>query len=121
MPCGGIHGSDLPALNGWQAMPDPYGSGQTVYLIPRIAPEFAVIHANEVSEEGDVRVYGTSHWDRILSRSATRVFVTAERIASSASFRAQPELTLIPHFLVEAVSIVPNGAWPGSCWPSLRG
>jgi glutaconate CoA-transferase subunit A len=120
MPCGGIHGSDLAALNGWQAMLDPYGSGQTVYLIPRITPEFAVIHVNEVSEEGDARVYGTSHWDRVLSRSAARVFVTAERIASSASFRAQPELTLVPHFLVEAVSIVPRGAWPGSCWPSYE-
>ncbi|AWN42807.1 CoA transferase subunit A [Methylobacterium durans] len=117
MPCGGIHGSDLPALNGWKTVEDPYGSGETVYVIPRITPDFAVIQANEVSEEGDVRVHGTSHWDRIMSRSAKRVLVVAERVASSASFRDQPELTLVPHFLVEAVSIVPNGAWPGSCWP----
>lgn len=117
MPCGGIHGSDLPALNGWKTVEDPYGSGETVYVIPRITPDFAVIHVNEVSEEGDVRVYGTSHWDRIMSRSAKRVLVVAERVASSASFREQPELTLVPHFLVEAVSIVPDGAWPGSCWP----
>ncbi|WP_336490794.1 CoA transferase subunit A [Methylobacterium nigriterrae] len=117
MPCGGIHGSDLPALNGWKTVEDPYGSGESVYVIPRIAPDFAVIQANEVSEEGDVRVYGTSHWDRIMSRSAKRVLIVAERVAPSASFRDQPELTLVPHFLVEAVSIVPNGAWPGSCWP----
>lgn len=117
MPCGGIHGSDLPALNGWKTVEDPYGSGETVYVIPRITPDFAVIHVNEVSEEGDVRVYGTSHWDRIMSRSAKRVLVVAERVASSASFRERPELTLVPHFLVEAVSIVPDGAWPGSCWP----
>jgi glutaconate CoA-transferase subunit A len=117
MPCGGIHGSDLAALNGWKAIEDPYGSGESVYLIPRITPDFAVIHANEVSEEGDVRVYGTSHWDRVMSRSANRVLIIAERIASSASFRDQPELTLVPHFLVEAVSIIPHGAWPGSCWP----
>jgi glutaconate CoA-transferase subunit A len=26
-------------------------------------------------------------------------------------------VTLVPHFLVEAFAIVPNGAWPGSCWP----
>jgi glutaconate CoA-transferase subunit A len=120
MPCGGIHGSDLPALNGWKTIDDPYGSGQSVYVIPRITPDFAVIHANEVSEEGDVRVYGTSHWDRIMSRSANRVLVIAERVASSASFRDQPELTLIPHFLVEAVSLVPYGAWPGSCWPDYE-
>ncbi len=117
MPCGGIHGSDLPALNGWKPIEDPYGTGESVYAIPKITPDFAVILANEVSEEGDVRVYGTSHWDRIMSRSAKRVLVVAEKVAPSASFREQPELTLIPHFLVEAISVVENGGWPGSCWP----
>ena len=45
MPCGGIHGSDLAALNGWKTIEDPYGSGEAVYAIPRIAPDFAVIQA----------------------------------------------------------------------------
>ena len=117
MPVGGVHGSDLPALNGWKMIDDPYGSNEPTYVIPRIDPDFAVIHASEVSPEGDVRVFGTSNWDRIMSRSARRVLIVAERVAPSESFSAQPEMTLIPHFLVEAVSIVPNGAWPGSCWP----
>lgn len=117
MPCGGIHGSDLPAINGWRQVEDPYGTGESVYAIPKITPDFAVILANEVSEEGDVRVYGTSHWDRIMSRSAKRVLIVAEKIAPSASFREQPELTLVPHFLVEAISVVENAGWPGSCWP----
>jgi glutaconate CoA-transferase subunit A len=116
-PCGGLHGSALPALNGWKALPDPYGSGETTYVIPRITPDFAVIHANEVSEDGDVRVFGTTNWDRIMTRAAKRVLVVAERIAPAQSFRDQPELTLVPHFMVEAFAIVPNGAWPGSCWP----
>lgn len=117
MPCGGLHGSALPELNGWVCCEDPYGSGEQVYLIPKITPDFAVIQANEVSEDGDVRVFGTSHWDRIMSRSAKRVLVVAEKVVPSQSFRDRPELTLIPHFLVDAISIVPNGAWPGSCWP----
>lgn len=117
MPVGGVHGSDLPALNGWKMVDDPYGSNEPTYVIPRIDPDFAVIHASEVSAEGDVRVFGTSNWDRIMSRSAKRVLIVAERVAPAESFTAQPEMTLIPHFLVEAVSIVPNGAWPGSCWP----
>lgn len=120
MPCGGLHGSALPALNGWALQNDPYGSGQQVYLIPKITPDFAVIHANEVSEQGDVRVYGTYHWDRIMSRSARRVLVVAERLVPSRSFQERPELTLVPHFLVEAISIVPHGAWPGSCWPEYE-
>ena len=68
-PVGGVHGSDLPALNRWASVPDPYGSGQEVWVIPAIRPDFAVIHVNEANEMGDARVYGTSHWDRILSRA----------------------------------------------------
>jgi len=116
-PCGGLHGSDLPQLNGWACLKDPYGSGQDVWVIPPISPDIAVIHANEVNELGDTRVYGTFNWDRIMSRSAKRVFVVAERLAPVESFRRQPELTLIPGFMVEAIAVVPNGAWPGSCWP----
>jgi glutaconate CoA-transferase subunit A len=116
-PCPGLHGSDLPKLNGWREINDPYGSGSSVYVIPSIRPDFAVIHASEVDEAGDVRVYGTFHWDRIMSRAAKRVLVTAERLASDESFVDQPELTLIPSFMVEAVSIVRNGAWPGSSYP----
>lgn len=116
-PCGGLHGSMLPELNGWVKLDDPYGNGEPTYVIPKITPDFAVIHANEVSEAGDVRVFGTSHWDRIMTRAAKRVLVVAERVAPAEVFSRQPELTLVPHFLVEAFAIVPNGAWPGSCWP----
>ncbi|MCY4120736.1 MAG: CoA transferase subunit A, partial [Acidobacteria bacterium] len=116
-PVGGVHGSDLPTLNRWASVADPYGSGQQVFVIPAIRPDIAVIHVNEANEQGDARVYGTSHWDRILSRAARRVFVVAEALAPVASFRKRPELTLIPGFMVQAVAVVPNGAWPGSCWP----
>lgn len=116
-PVGGVHGSDLPALNRWASIPDPYGSGKDVWVIPAIRPDIAVIHVNEADEQGDARVYGTSHWDRILSRAAKRVFVVAETLAPVETFRKRPELTLIPGFMVEALAVVPNGAWPGSCWP----
>lgn len=117
MPVGGVHGSALVELNGWKAIDDPYGQGGPTYVIPAITPDFAVIHANEVSPNGDVRVYGTSHWDRIMTRAADKVIVVAERLADEESFRTQPELTLVPHFMTAAYAVVPNGAWPGSCWP----
>ena len=116
-PVGGVHGSDLPTLNRWASVPDPYGSGEDVWVIPAIQPDIAVIHVNEANVLGDARVYGTFHWDRILSRAAKRVFLVAESLAPVESFRERPELTLIPGFLVEAVAVVPRGAWPGSCWP----
>jgi glutaconate CoA-transferase subunit A len=112
-PVGGVHGSDLARLNGWRTIRDPYGSGQDVYVIPAIAPDVAVIHAAEVDEDGNARVYGSPFWDHPLTRAARRVLVTAERLV----LRAQPELTLVPGFMVEAVAIVPRGAWPGSMHP----
>ena len=116
-PCGGLHGSDLPALNGWRLMEDPYGSGEPVWVIPSITPDIAVIQCNEVDEQGDVRVFGTSHWDRIMSRAARRVLVVAEKVVETAVFQRQPEMTLVPHFMVAGFAVVPHGAWPGSCAP----
>lgn len=115
-PCAGLHGSDLTRINNWACIEDPYGSGVSTWVIPAIAPDFAVIHANCVDRQGNVRIAGTYHWDRIISRAARNVLVVAEEISDD-DFSVQPELTVIPYFMVEAYAIVPNGAWPGSCWP----
>jgi glutaconate CoA-transferase subunit A len=45
------------------------------------------------------------------------VLIVAEHLVPTETFRAQPEMTIIPYFMVEAFSVVSNGAWPGSCWP----
>lgn len=119
-PCGGVHGSDIASLNDWKCLPDPYGKGDPVWVIPAIQPDYAVIHASEVDELGNVRVSGTYHWDRIMSRAAKSVLVVAERTVDSGVFAATPEATVVPYFMVEAFSIVPSGAWPGSCWPAYE-
>jgi glutaconate CoA-transferase subunit A len=116
-PCGGLHGSDIPALNGWHCLPDPYGQADPVWVIPAIQPDYAVIHASEVDAQGNVRIAGTYHWDRIMTRAAKRVLVVAEKMVDSRVFTEQPEATVVPYFMVEALAIVPGGAWPGSCWP----
>jgi len=116
-PCGGLHGSDLPALNGWHCLDDPYGSGQSTYLIPAIPPDYAVLQVSEVDALGNARVYGTAHWDRILSRAAGSVLLVAEKLVDTSVFQAQPEATLLPYFMVEAFTVMPGSAWPGSCTP----
>ena len=116
-PVGGVHGSDLARLNAWQTVRDPYGSGAEVYVIPAISPDVAVIHAAEIDEAGNARVYGSPFWDHPLTRAAKRVLVTAERLVASDVLRLQPELTLVPGFMVEAAAVVPHGAWPGSMHP----
>lgn len=117
-PCGGLHGSEITALNGWKKVEDPYGNEEPVYVIPAIRPDYAVIQATEVDPQGNVRTAGTHHWDRIMSRASGSVLVIAERLVETEEFAKAPEATLVPHFMVEAFSIVPKGGWPGSCWPN---
>ena len=113
-PVAGVHGSDLARINGWQTVRDPYGSGKDVFVIPAVHPDAAIVHAHEVDAQGNARVYGSPFWDHPLTRAAKRVLVTAERLVPTAKLAARPELTLVPGFMVEAVAIVPRGAWPGS-------
>jgi len=119
-PVAGVFGSDLLELNQWKTVADPYGSGKETVVVPAIAPDVAVIHANEVDARGNARVYGSPHWDHPLTRAAKRVLVTAERLVSSEHLAQQPELTLVPGFMVEAVAIVSRGAWPGSLHPDYE-
>ncbi len=116
-PVAGVHGSELARINNWQTMRDPYGSGSEVYVVPAVQPDIAVIHAAEVDTEGNARVYGSPFWDHPLTRAAKRILITAEKLVPTDRLREQPELTLVPGFMVEAVAITPNGAWPGSMHP----
>lgn len=109
-------GSDIPRVIGLKTVIDPY-TGAEVYVVPRLQPDWAVLHVHEADELGNARVYGSPFWDRPQSRAAKRVIITAERIVLTEELARQPELTLVPHFLVEAVVHAPRGAWPGSCHP----
>lgn len=119
-PVAGVHGSELARVNQWQTLRDPYGSGQEVYVIPAIRPDVAVIHAAEIDEQGNARIYGSPFWDHPLTRAAKRVLVTAEKLVTTDHLREQPELTLVPGFMVEAAAIVPRGGWPGSMHPDYE-
>ncbi len=112
----GLHGSDVPAASGLQTVRDPY-SGAEVYVAPAIQPDWAVLHVHEADALGNARIYGSVFWDRLMSRAARGVILTAERIVPTAALARQPELTVIPALFVRAVVAAPGGAWPCSCAP----
>ncbi len=98
MPCGGGHGSELVRVNDWKCL-DPYDSRQQTYVIPAISSDSAVLHASSVDRQGNVRIAGTYHWDRIMSRAAKNALVVAEEV-SDENFADQPELTVVPYFMM---------------------
>lgn len=119
MPVAGLWGSDIPAQSGLKTVRDPY-TGREVYVVPALRPDWAVLHVHEADAQGNARVFGSPFWDRSMSRAARQVIVTAERIVDTAVFQRQPELTLVPHFMVAAVVHTPRGAWPAACFPDYE-
>ena len=116
MPVAGLHGSDLPAARGFQALADPY-SGADVYVVPALTPDVALIHVQEADAAGNGRIVGTRFEDVLMAQAAQRVVLSAERIVDGAAFADAPETVAIPSFLVDAVIEAPGGAWPFSCTP----
>lgn len=115
-PIVGLTGSDIPAAAGLRTVKDPYTDAE-LYAIPAIRPDWAIIHVQEADALGNARIYGSSYWDLVMSRAASRVILTAERLLPTEELARLPELTRIPHFLVAAVVLAPEGARPTSCHP----
>ena len=72
-----------------------YHLGTDVYVIQAISPDVLVIHAAQVDEQGNARVYGSPFWDHPLTRAAKRVLVRAARLVPTDVLHLQPELTLV--------------------------
>ncbi len=115
-PVAGLQGSDVPGLADFRQAEDPY-TGERVYMIPRIRPDWAVLHVQHADTEGNARIDGGTFEDVLMSRAAAGVILTAERIVETGFFEEKPERTNLPAFMVRAVVHAPGGAAPGSCFP----
>jgi len=107
----GFEGSDVPGVAPFATVKDPF-SGKDTLVVPAVRPDWAILHVHEADVRGNARIYGTPVWDRLMSRAAKRVILTAEKILDTSHFVAQPEMTVVPELFVEAVVHAPAGAWP---------
>lgn len=110
----GFKGSDIPERSGIQTIDDPY-TGETLHAIPALTPDWAIIHVQEANIDGDARILGPRYFDVEMTRAAKGVIITAEKIVSSEVFIEEPEMSVVPGFMVSAVVEAPGGALPCSC------
>lgn len=87
-------------------------TGEPLLFVRASRPDFALLHGSRADAEGNVQVFGMTSTIDEQARAARRVIVTVEEIVPDAVIREQPELTLLPGFLVEAVVPAPFGAHP---------
>ncbi len=116
MPVKSMAGTDLMGRRGFEAekarpLACPF-TGEPVLLVPAVRPDVAVIHLARSDRDGNSQLFGYTAVVEEQARAAQRVIVTTEEVVEDTVIRAQPELTVLPGFLVDAVVEVPFGAHP---------
>src|SRR5579864_7127616 len=111
-PLHDYRGSDLPAVNPLiRSVTCPY-TGQELATVPALNPDVTIVHAQRSDEDGNAQIWGLYGVQKEAAFAARRVIVVVEEIVPSNTVRADPNRTLIPGFLVDAVVCEPWGAHP---------
>ena len=104
--------TDLPRVNPRiREIESPYGDGR-IYAVPPLRPDVTIIHAQRASAAGDTQVWGLLGCQKEAAFAADRVIVVAEEIVPEAVIRADPNRTIVPGLIVDAVVHEPYGAHP---------
>jgi glutaconate CoA-transferase subunit A len=106
-------GSDLPAHNPQiKAVQSPYDDGEAIAVVPPINPDVAIIHAPRCDSRGNTQLWGLLGMQKEIAFAADKVVVVVEEIVDEAIIRADPNRTLIPDVIVDAIVAEPYGAHP---------
>jgi len=104
--------TDLPAANPEiKFLDDPYGSGP-VAVVPPLHPDVAILHAQRADAEGNTHLWGLVGVQKEVAFAAHKVIVVVEELVSNEVIRSDPNRTLIPGLVVDAVVVEPFGAHP---------
>jgi glutaconate CoA-transferase subunit A len=105
-------GSDQPRVNPRiQYVTSPYGDGQ-VAVVPPLNPDVAVLHAQRADAEGNTQIWGLLGVQKEVAFAAGRVVVVVEEIVDHDVICSDPNRTVIPSLVVDAVVCQPRGAHP---------
>lgn len=90
---------------------DPY-TGSEVIIVPPLNPDVAIVHVQRCDKEGNSQIWGIVGEQKEAAFASKHVIVTAEEIVDEEIIRSDPNRTVIPSFIVDAVCHVPYAAHP---------
>jgi len=105
-------GSDMLAANPLiKVIDDPYGTGK-IAVVPPLNPDVAILHAQRADRQGNTQLWGLVGMQKEVAFAAEHVIVVVEEVVDESIIRADPNRTLIPGLIVDAVVHEPYGAHP---------
>lgn len=105
-------GEDLAKANPqYKTITDPY-TGAELVTVPALNPDVAIIHAQRADVHGNAQMWGIIGEQKEVAFASKKVILTVEEIVDESVIRSDPNRTLIPDFIVNAVCEVPHCAHP---------
>jgi glutaconate CoA-transferase subunit A len=105
-------GSDLPRVNpNIKTVTCPF-TGEELAAVPALNPDIAIIHAQRADENGNTQIWGLLGVQKEAAFASRHTIVVAEEIVSESVIRDDPNRTLIPGLIVNAVVREPFGCHP---------
>lgn len=112
LPLRSLCASDLPKNNpNIKTVKSPYND-EEISVVPPLNPDVAVVHAQRADKNGNVQVWGIVGDHKEAAFAAKKVIVSVEEIVDEYVTRSDPNRTLIPDFIVDALVEEPWAAHP---------
>ena len=111
-PLRSYFGTDMIEVNPLiKLMDDPYGTGK-IAVVPPLNPDVAILHAQRADRRGNTQIWGLLGMQKEVAFASKHVIVVVEEVVDESVIRADPNRTLIPGLIVDAVVHEPYGAYP---------
>jgi glutaconate CoA-transferase, subunit A len=112
-PIRSYYESDIPRVNPKiKPMTSPYDDGTAVYVVPPLRPDVAIVAAQRADADGDTQIWGLLGCQKEVAFAAEHVIVVVEEIVDESTIRRDPNRTVIPGAIVDAVVQEPFGCHP---------
>jgi glutaconate CoA-transferase subunit A len=105
-------GTDLPRANPQiRSVTCPY-TGEALATVPALNPDVAIVHAQRADAAGNAQIWGLVGVQKEAAFASERVVVVVEELVDEHVIRSDPNRTVIPGMIVDAVVVEPWGAHP---------
>lgn len=113
MPIRSYAGSDLAEINpNIKKIASPFDSESEIYVVPPLNPDVAIVHAQRADRSGNIQSWGILGPQQEAAFASRKTIVVVEEIVDDDVIRSDPNRTIIPSFVVDAVVECSYGAHP---------
>jgi len=105
-------GTDTYKYSAAKTVECPY-TGEKICLLPALILDVGFIHVHRADKYGNCQIDGISGFAAEMARASKRLIISTEKIVDTDVIRSQPDRTIIPYYLVDAVIEAPFGSHPG--------